>query len=333
MSSMSIDHEARRNGIGGSDIGALIGASPHRTQYQLWLEKTNRHIESAPDEAARERMHFGTVLEAVVSAEYVRRTDATVQRVNAPLQHHECPIARANIDRAVVRPGSRARWDSTEHRLLGAVGILECKTAHALAVASDEWGAAGTSDVPLHYYLQVQWYLGVARVEYGQLAVLFGGQHFRVYDIPADPALFASLLERADAWWRRHVIGDTPPDPTTEDEARERWPQHRVGRSLIVGPETAQAVRQYADLKREIAELEARAQCMRDQVCAAFEDAESITHAGQVIATWKTSKPSIITDWRALVHHHWPVPPAELVEQFTVVRPGARRLLIKETTS
>jgi putative phage-type endonuclease len=147
--------EERRSGIGGSDVAPMLGLSPWKTPFALWQDKTGRAVEVEPDEAQRERMHFGTVLEDVVAREHAARTGQRVQRVTSMLRHPDVPIALANLDRAIVEDGSRARWDQAAGRVLGARGILECKTAHALAQNSADWGEPGTDQVPAYYWMQV----------------------------------------------------------------------------------------------------------------------------------------------------------------------------------
>lgn len=322
----------RRSGIGGSDIAAALGLSPYKTPYALWLEKTGRDTIAEPDDEARERMHWGTVLEDVVAREYMARTGARVQRINATLRHPAHAWALANIDRAVTEPGRRASWSDGQARVIGAGGILECKTAHAMALRGAEWGEPGTDQVPQSYYLQALWYMGITRVDRADIACLFGGQRFAIYPLAFDAGLFDDILNQAGEWWQRHVIADTPPPTVTEAETRQRWPRHADGAERIVGPGVADAVARLAELKAQIAELERQEQEQRDIVCTAFESAERITHAGRVLASWKANKDGRKTDWKALVQYHWPSGAADLAEQFTSVTPGARvlRLNTKE---
>ena len=100
---------ARRTGIGGSDISAILGLSPWRSPVHVWLDKTGQ----APDEppANAEAMYWGKTLEDVVAREYAQRTGRRVQRVNAILRHPQHEWMLGNIDRAIVAEGSRARLD------------------------------------------------------------------------------------------------------------------------------------------------------------------------------------------------------------------------------
>ena len=92
------------------------------------------------------------------------------------------------------------------------------------------------------------------------------------------------------------------------------------------------AIKAFAAEKARLAECEKTCQRLRDAIIPALEDADVIqTDSGLQLATYRANKDSQRTDWRALVHHHWPVPPGELVEQFTTTQPGARVLrLAKE---
>lgn len=314
----------RRSGIGGSDIAALVGANPWKTQVDLWMDKTGRTVDVEPGPEAAERMHWGNVLEQAVAAEYAARTGTRVQRINDMLRHPKFPAALANIDRAIVIEGSRARWDGSEGRVLGAAGVLECKTAHALAANSADWGEPGTDEVPMHYWMQVQWYLAITGLPHGDLAVLFGGQRFAQYRIEADPGMQHDMLTRAQDWWQRHVVADMPPDPTTEADARALWRAHRAGAERIVDVDVARAVEELRGVKAAMKQMEEREQQLRDLICSAFGDAESITHAGRKLATWKANKPSQKTDWQALVMSL--APHDSLLAQFTTETPGARVL-------
>ncbi len=62
--------EARKAGIGGSDVAAILGLSPWKSAHMLYLEKRGEWEEPEKDS---EVIHFGNVLEDVVANEYARR--------------------------------------------------------------------------------------------------------------------------------------------------------------------------------------------------------------------------------------------------------------------
>ena len=62
--------KARKTGIGGSDIAAILGLSPYRTPVDVWAEKTGRA--TAQDETLQ--MRFGRYAEEFVAREYTAKT-------------------------------------------------------------------------------------------------------------------------------------------------------------------------------------------------------------------------------------------------------------------
>ncbi len=160
---------------------------------------------------------------------------------------------------------------------------------------------------------------------------LIGNTDFRIYRFVRDMDLEDYILEGASRWWRDYVIADTPPPPSSELEARQRWPGHAPGKAIEADPTLVDLLRSLAAAKARVKATEAEEQAIKDQLMPRLADADTITWQGHNLATYRANKDSQRTDWRALVHHHWPVPPTELVDQFTTVTPGPRVLrLTKE---
>ena len=72
--------EARKQGLGGSDVATIAGLSKWKSQVQVFLEKTQA-IEQ--EDVQSEAAYFGNVLEEVVAQEFAKRTGLKVQRRNA----------------------------------------------------------------------------------------------------------------------------------------------------------------------------------------------------------------------------------------------------------
>lgn len=316
---------ARKQGIGGSDISCLVGQNPYKTAFELWHEKMSND-EREFDEAAQERMYWGIELENLVAQRYAKDTRTKVQRINKIMKHPKCPIAFANIDRAIVTPGSRVRWCDKEKRLLGADKLLEVKTAHAMASNSEDWGEALTDEVPMNYWYQCLWYMGITGVHACDLAVLFGGQRFKVYSIEYDDAIFNALLARASEWWSKYILTGIAPDPHNEEEAKLKWSKSETDKELIVGTVIADLVHQLKDVNSKIAILEDEKKAIRDKLVPQLADAEIITHQGEKIATYKSNKDSTVTDWKAAYMDL--KPSQDHIEQFQTTKAGARVLRI-----
>ena len=60
----------RKKGIGGSDASVVCGINRYRSPIELWMDKTNQ----IPYQEAGEAAYWGTQLEALVKAEFTKRT-------------------------------------------------------------------------------------------------------------------------------------------------------------------------------------------------------------------------------------------------------------------
>ena len=274
---------ARRKGIGGSDIAAILGLNHFKTAYDVFLDKTDP--ETVPS-IETDATYWGTVLEDTVAKEYQRRSGNIVQRVNHMLRHPEHDFAVANIDRAIVNPNiaGNVRWKNGR---LTTDRLLECKTANARV--AHLWGEAGTDSVPDSYLLQCQWYLGITGCDIADLAVLIGGQDYRIYTIRHDADLFADMIEAAAKFWDDCKRGIAP-DPSNMADALKKWPQHIAGKSVIVDVDIAESCARLAAISGEMENLKTEEEYLKTKVMAAFGDAEEITYQGDRLATWKTQK-------------------------------------------
>ena len=313
----------RLTGLGGSDLGAILGLNPYRTPYDVWLEKTRRHT----TEVDGIHLRHGQWNEQFIADEYTRATGLRTQRYNAMLRHPEAPLI-GHVDRLVVPEGAKIASYKTEIRTdLG----LECKTASAFAAGRDsEWGPAGTDQVPQGYLLQVAGYQALTGCERWDLAALIGNADLRIYHFTRDLELEGYLLEEASRWWRDYVIADTPPPPSSELEARQRWPGHSPGRAIEADESLYTDLTLLARLKAEIRDYEKQEQALKDRILPALEDAEIITWAGKEITSYRANKASNKTDWRALAERLLPsvseALQAQFLAEFTTTIPGARVL-------
>ena len=316
-------HADRLTGLGGSDLGAILGLNPYRTPYQIWLEKSGRSEPFTGNLQTR----FGSYAEEFVAREYSDRTGRQVQRYNSLLRHPTAPLL-GHIDRLVVPEGAKRASHQREIRTdLG----LEAKTAHALAASRNgDWGEPGTDAVPASYLIQCQAYMLLTGCANWDLAVLFGNSDFAIYHLHQDQELGEYIVEEASRWWRDYVVADVPPPPSSELEARQRWPGHTPGKVVDLDEAQAELLRDYAALKRQTKSQEAREKLLRDQLFPVLADADEIRINGQPVATYRANKASNKTDWRALAERLLPTVSealrAQFLAEFTTSVPGPRVL-------
>lgn len=295
----------RKLGIGGSDIGTILGLNPYKTPVDLWLEKTGQ-VEPE-DLSDNQRVHFGNVLEDVVATEYANRQGVTVRRRNNTIIHPEHDWMRANLDRVV----------------LGQKKILECKTADKWTM--NNWGEEGTDQVPESYLAQVAWYQAVTDYNTADLAVLIGGNDFRIYNFLRDLELEGIIIQNADEFWHYNVIDGIQPEPTCERDLQTLWAIDN-GKAIVATPHIEETARQLAAVKARIKKDETMKKDMEFEIKKFIGPNMEVVLDGEgsKLATWKTSKDSSYFDRKAFESDS-PL----LAKRYVKTEPGKRPFLLR----
>lgn len=269
----------RMSYIGGSDVPAILGISPWKSAFEVYLEKT---AQKRPDDLSGiERVRWGTILEEIVAREYAERTGRSLRRVNRLIRSKSYPFMAAHIDRNV----------------LNERGILECKTAGVMQ--AKYWGEEGTDQIPDHYLPQVMHYLYVTEADWCDVAVLIGGNDFRIYRIEKDEEYFAFLVEAELEFWAR-VVELVPPAVGNAAEAKMAWPRTKVG-TVAADDEAYRAWKQLADVTRDVAVLEERSDELKAVMMAQMKDiGDTLVYDGKTLATWKEQKGRTSVDQKKL---------------------------------
>lgn len=270
----------RKKGIGGSDVAAILGFSPYKSPYQLWLDKTGRSEKSEQNESA----HFGNLLEDVVAKEFSHRSGMKVQRVKQQLFLEEHPWAIGNIDRAVINPeiSGNVRF---KDGALTTDQLLECKTASEYM--SKLFGEQDTDQIPDYYLTQCLWYLMITGCQVIHLAVLIGGNKFRMYRIERDEDLIKSIFNKVKAFWFNHVLADVPPAPTCFDDVLHRWSKHVVGKQVEANLNQIKLAEELLTVQQTKKDAEAREEAIKLEIATAMQDAEMMISRGSTICTYK----------------------------------------------
>ena len=197
----------RKHYIGGSDLGAICGLNPYRTALDVYLDKTSDDITEETSPA----MRWGNLLEDVVAKAYSEDTGYFLKIADGPIYHSEYKFLAANIDRWVGK-----RKDIREY-------ILECKTAGFNK--GKEWGDSGTDQIPESYLVQVAYYAAICDVPKVDIAVLIGGQDFRIYTYNKNKELEEKLIKIACNFWRNHIEKRIPPKCVNTRDTFNLFPQ------------------------------------------------------------------------------------------------------------
>ncbi|WP_436959406.1 YqaJ viral recombinase family protein [Staphylococcus xylosus] len=187
----------RKTGIGGSDVGTILGVNKWKSPIQLYFEKIGEVKEPVLD---NEYIYWGNVLEDVVAQEFSKRTGKKVRRVNKMFRHPKYDFMIANIDRSVV----------------GEEALLECKTTSEFN--KDKWE---DDEIPSTYLAQVQHYLAITGYKKAYIAVLIGGNRFLWKEIERDEELIKLIIDKEKDFWERYILGDEIPDMDGSDATSE----------------------------------------------------------------------------------------------------------------
>lgn len=294
--------EERRLGIGGSDAAAVLGLSKFKTPLDLYYDKIGEGSDTINNPDA---VHFGNVLEDIVAREYAARTGERVQRVNQPRIHHEYEFMRANLDRRVV--GDRK--------------VLECKTANQYTTG--DWGESGTDQVPDAYLVQVTHYMGVMDYPRADLAVLIGGQDFRIYNFERDQELLEMLIEAEAEFWQR--VQDRNPPPATTKGDISTYMAIDNGDSIVASSDIENACKLLKDVKGRLKELNATKNQLETMIKLEIGKNSVLTDlSGNPLATFKKARDSVRFDSKAFAAEE-----PDLFESYKMPTVGSRRFLLK----
>jgi putative phage-type endonuclease len=257
---------SRRAGIGGSDVGAILGVNPWMTPLDVYRLK--RGYQEPIDLSDNDKVLAGILLEDAVAQFYSTRSGDKVRRVNQTRVIQEKPWLLANVDRIVE----------------GKRKVLECKTAGHFARG---WGASGSDEVPESYLLQVTHYMNVLGYKEADLAVLIGGQDFRIYKFQLDPYLARVVEDRLTEFWFDHVLADVPPEPTTLSEINAFYPKDN-GASVEADQVVLNAISERAnaaEVKKEAEEIIKE----QDAIIKGYmgENLTLVDRSGAKLASWK----------------------------------------------
>lgn len=263
----------RKLGIGGSDAAAVAGVCPFKTSLDVYMDKLSLTVAT---EEENEYMHFGTMLEPLILKEYERRAGETCLPRDENTEqyfkdaHEIYTWMRANIDGYLFNKNI----------------VIECKTASARTAYL--WGEPGTDNIPTNYLIQCAHYAIVYDATRVDLAVLIGGNDFRIYHYHRNQALEEKLIEKERTFWYDHVLKEIPPDPVNLHDSMLLWPDS-LANSKIATNDTYMHLCEYYDLKLKIKEMENKADMLKLKVQQEMKENDTLINAnGQKLATWKT---------------------------------------------
>ena len=193
----------RFNGIGGSEISAVIGCNPYMSNTELWEYKTRRKIPE--DISDKPYVLYGTKAE-----EYLRE----LFKLDFP--EYEVGYKENNSFHNSKYPWARASLDGWLRDKDGRLGVWECKTTNILqSMQREKW----KEKIPQNYYCQVLMYMAVLEADFAilkaQLKSEFDGElyiqtkHYRIERSDVQEDIDYIMRKGAEFW--EYVQKDVEP--------------------------------------------------------------------------------------------------------------------------
>lgn len=269
----------RRKFIGGSDAGVILGLSPFKTPYDLWLEK----ISEEPEQVEEEKKIFferRKSLEPFISSILENEYGFCIENQNK--RYYYDSFITAEIDIEIL------------YRNILDPKILingEIKTVNPLMAW--QWGESGTIDIPSYIQAQVMHGLMVTGRETCIVSALIGFDDLRLYEIQRDDEVIEHLLKKEIEFWDM-VKSKIPPPPINGNDVEKIFKKDN-GKKIIASDDLMFKINELKQLKGNIRNLEKRKELLEMAIKFEFRDASTIIdNAGNVLATWKSQERKIL---------------------------------------
>lgn len=319
--------DQRKRGLGATDVAALSGLHPYKNAHDVWMEKTERRQPGPMNHA----MELGLQLEPIVAERYHGLLpEGETLEASGTKAHPSLSWLMATPDRLVVRypdPEQPYAFQADKKEL---VRLLEIKTAGHRS--EHRWGATGTDEIPEEYLAQCAIQMAVFRVERVDVAaLLLGCREFRTYPVKRDAELEEILIEKADHFWHKCVLTDTPPAYDGSDAASKalalRFPRS-TERRIAADRDLGERVRQYRLARQNREFFEKQEEHAKQLIQDAMGDAGLLEGAGFEIA-WRSTRGRTEVNWEKVAEWFKEYVPekawAEKVAESTTTAPGYRR--------
>ena len=259
-----------------------------------------------PDLSDVEAVQMGHVMEPVIGRLAQAKLGIELNKIEEALTHPKEAWLRSHFDFAGKENGKTV--------------LVECKNYNAGVRSKFD---AETGIIPPADMAQLVHEATVFGVEKVYLAVLFGGQEFFLASFYISIHQKDELIKQmAEVWARVQTKQPLPPESLEQVKLMYPVSQESV---KTASASVEEAVRTLALIKRDIKALEEREEQFQTLIQGYMQDKDTLaTIEGNVLATWKSAKPSKRFDSK-LFNSAMP----DIYQQFIVESAGSRRFLIK----
>lgn len=288
----------RQQGIGGSDISAILGLNPYKTKLDLYHDKVSETIEDIQNED----MLRGTLLEEFVAQMYGSLASAEIRRPKRKIfKHKTYDFMRASVD----------RFYSDE---AGKDQILECKTS-AKKITHD--------NIYPSWVCQVQWYMMVLGKKTSTIVWCCPpGFTVEWLEITADKEFQKYMKQEAIKFWNDHVLARNPPEPANAADVAKLFPTSKE-ESINADEAMMDVLAKYDELRKREKEIKEAKEQVADVVKMYMKDCAVMKYQDQTVASYRNTKDSVTVAVKSLEEKY-----PEIYNELKSVKTGTRRLVI-----
>jgi predicted phage-related endonuclease len=309
---MLLTPEERRKGIGGSDVGAIMGANPYCSIIKLYKEKKGE----VPPPVFNHAMEWGHILEDVIGKKYAQDNNYYFDPIALPLNHESDYIPHPDTNDGIMYKPKIIR--STQYNWAYAHPDFFIQRGHP-----DHYGVSGievktvsegmyrkywaNDDVPPWQFYQVVWYSIVTGIDEWKLVGLaphlrLSGDPILVHDLYMDAELKNKVLNKVKDFWSCLESNTMPHlEKPSEADLKLLYPTNTMDMVQSSGTVDA-AVRRLYDVRMQKVPLEMEEDTLKNLIKSHMGNAgKLISQEGEELASFKSPRPKVKTDYKNIV--------------------------------
>ena len=182
----------RKSHLGASDISSILGLNPYKSAYDVFLEKTGKVDTSFDTPVSR----LGQELEQAILNIAEKDLGKLTRNQYRSVKGEGIPIGSL-CDSILDATGEPVEAKST--------GIVN-------RVMGEQWGEAGTDDVPHRVIIQAETQILCTGADICYVPALIGGRGYCMFIIKKDDEIISIITEKAIAFWNNNILKDMPPE-------------------------------------------------------------------------------------------------------------------------
>jgi len=303
---MYLTNEERRQGIGGSDVGAIMGANPYRSPIACYKDKLGQ----MPPVEVNHAMEWGNLLEDVIGMKYADMNNIKFQGNIDPMsvppdwdnQHHGV-MYKPDTVRGKKHEWAYAHPDFYIFSPAGYHGI-EIKTVGE-GIYKKYWAEG---EIPPWQYYQVVWYSMITKIN--KWTMVGFAPHLRlskdpmlVHEIEIDLDTQKKVWEKVEYFWECVQNKREPElEEYTEQDIRLLYPESNCDITTST-KRIDEVVKRLFTVRKELKPLVELEELLKNDIKAHMKKSgRLIGEDGSELATYKSAKSRVTVDYKGIVN-------------------------------